>query len=679
MLKRSISILVSSFALWFLLIPTNSLAAGDATLFVNPSKGTFSVGETFTVSILLDTGGSFINATKASLSFPPDKLQVVSPSVGKSFIDIWVGQPKYSNSKGTLEFQGAVPSPGIKVSNGLVSTVTFRVKQTGIAEIKFMDDSAVLLNDGNGTDVLGRTNGAVYDLVLPPPQGPIVSSDTHPDQLTWYPNDSAIITWLDDPDVSSYSYILDNEPLTVPDNIPEGAENSTTYQQLKSGTNFFHIKALNGNVWGATTHFALNVDAQPPAEFEIDIAPSPRTTSRTPVIRFTTTDSHSGISHYEVKIVSIDKPTSETELSSQQFFIETQSPYIPEILPLGKYDVIVRAYDLAGNIREEVIKAQILTSLGITRSYLTSPPAWLWLLAGLLLVILILVYFLVRNWRKTIRLQERQSGIKHSSIREKHALLKNLTDKYGKRGKKTKIAILFFLFVSASFVFQIDKVNAVEEIGRLNPPIIIGISENISNEDVFYISGKHPTPRAQINVYVQNVDTGATIRFESYVDEKGDWFFADREVLGVGEYDVWADAEIDFNQSPSTQSRRIKVDSVVIDLGFTRINKEFIYGLLSVILSLTLLALVYYITKQVRDTHKRNKLISGEIKELERELSKAFDELHAQIELEIENLLRIRKTRKLRESELELERKLLLDLELVKSHLKEELSELESM
>lgn len=656
--------------------PNDVYSAGDATLFVNPSKGTFSVGETFTVSILLDTGGSFINATKATLSFPPDKLQVVSPSVGKSFIDIWVGQPKYSNSKGTLEFQGAVPSPGIKVSNGLVSTVTFRVKQTGLAEIKFLDDSAVLLNDGNGTNVLGRTTGAVYDLVLPPPQGPIVSSDTHPDQLTWYQNDSTILSWLPDSDVTSYSYILDDEPLTIPDNIPEGNDLGTSYKQLKSGTNYFHIKALSKDVWGATTHFAINVDNTEPAEFNVEIDPSARTSSRTPIIRFATTDAHSGISHYELKIVSTDKPTSETELSSQQFFIETESPYIPEILPLGKYDIIVRAYDQAGNVREEVVGAHILTGLGITRSYITSPPAWLWLLLILVFIIVVLIMLLIRNWHKTLHLQDINKGQRHSALKEKHALLKHLSSKY-----KKKVAVVTLLFLTMSTMLGFNTRNAHAEIvqDRIYPPIIIGVSQNISNEDIFYISGKHPTPKAKINIFVQNIDTGATIRFDSYVDDKGDWFYADSRVLGVGEYDVWANAELDLNESATTQSVRVKVDSVVIDLGFTRINKEFIYGFISLVLLVCLIILSWYTFKQFVTTRRRNKIVNSEILEIERELNKAFDELHSHIESEVEDLLKIRKSRKLREEELELERKLLLDLELVKSHLKEELSELEAI
>src|SRR3989344_1767081 len=134
--KSRILILTQIVVVLFFSIATSvplSANAGAATFFLSPTSGTFAVGETFSVSVYVNTGGNFINTIEANLVFPPDKLQVVSPSIGKSFIEIWVGQPQYSNIDGTISFRGAVPSPGINVSQGLISTITFRVKATGRA------------------------------------------------------------------------------------------------------------------------------------------------------------------------------------------------------------------------------------------------------------------------------------------------------------------------------------------------------------------------------------------------------------------------------------------------------------------------------------------------------------------------------------------------------------------
>ena len=117
-----------------------------ASLLVSPSAGTFTVGSTFDVSVFIDTEGKSMNTIKASMNFSPDKLQLVSPSVGKSIIEVWTAPPKFNNQTGIVDLQGGIPG-GINVKNGLVTTVTFRVKSVGSAIFKFLDDSRVLLND----------------------------------------------------------------------------------------------------------------------------------------------------------------------------------------------------------------------------------------------------------------------------------------------------------------------------------------------------------------------------------------------------------------------------------------------------------------------------------------------------------------------------------------------------
>ena len=128
------SLLLSVFFFLFFL-PSDSRAA---TFLLSPSSGTFSIGSTFSVSILLDTKGQSINALEVALSFPPDMLQIVSPSTGKSVIGVWTDTPNFDNANGKMDLQGGIPG-GITVSNGLVSTVTFRVKSVGEGGVKFLD------------------------------------------------------------------------------------------------------------------------------------------------------------------------------------------------------------------------------------------------------------------------------------------------------------------------------------------------------------------------------------------------------------------------------------------------------------------------------------------------------------------------------------------------------------
>src|SRR5882724_1642712 len=89
--------------LFIFFIPKVSWAT---SLSVTPTSGTFFVGSTFDVSLLLDTKGKSINALTVSLSFPPDKLQVISPSLGQSIVGVWTIPPKFNNNNGTVNLEG---------------------------------------------------------------------------------------------------------------------------------------------------------------------------------------------------------------------------------------------------------------------------------------------------------------------------------------------------------------------------------------------------------------------------------------------------------------------------------------------------------------------------------------------------------------------------------------------
>src|SRR3989338_8955050 len=121
----------------FLVLPSITFAA---TLSISPSTGTFSVGSTFEASLFLNTEGKSINALSVSLKYPPDMLQVVSPSTGKSVVGIWTVAPKWDNQVGKIDLQGGIPG-GITASGGMVTTITFRVKTVGEAVVKFLDNS----------------------------------------------------------------------------------------------------------------------------------------------------------------------------------------------------------------------------------------------------------------------------------------------------------------------------------------------------------------------------------------------------------------------------------------------------------------------------------------------------------------------------------------------------------
>jgi hypothetical protein len=134
-----------------------------ATLSYSPASGSYTVGKTFTVGIYAGSADQAMNAASGVVSFPPDKLQVVSISKAGSIFSVWVQEPSYSNTVGTVSFEGIILNPGYKGASGKILTVTFKVKAAGTASITFSSSSA-LANDGLGTNILKGIGTAKFVL-----------------------------------------------------------------------------------------------------------------------------------------------------------------------------------------------------------------------------------------------------------------------------------------------------------------------------------------------------------------------------------------------------------------------------------------------------------------------------------------------------------------------------------
>jgi len=405
--------------LFFTFISPNKANAAGASLYLSPASGTFFVGSTFDVSVFVNTGGEDVNAVEINIKFNPEKLQVASPTAGKSFIEVWVSQPTYSNTTGEMSFIGGIPTPGINTTAGLVSTVTFRAISPGSTTILFLDSSKVLRNDPKGTNILTSMGRGVYELLIPPPEGPEVFSPTHPDKNKWYKNNNPTFSWEKEEGVTDFSYSFDRDPTGVPDNVSEGNHTSVSYSDVGDGIWYFHVKAKKAEVWGGVSHYLVQIDTTPPAAFTPEVEPSSKTTERQPLISFITTDALSGMDYYQIKYVDI---TPERKEIATGFFIEAASPYKLPSLEIGKYLIVVRAADIAGNYREGTVKIQIFPE-GITISkrgiqYREYSLPW-WILAAVLIIILVLIGFYL--WRK----YRRQFLVKKDRITEMEKRIEN--------------------------------------------------------------------------------------------------------------------------------------------------------------------------------------------------------------------------------------------------------------
>jgi hypothetical protein len=257
--------LIFFFSVSLLAFPFAAKGA-DAELYLSPSSGSFLAGSTFTVSVFLNTGGNEINTVWADLEFPPEILQITSPTAGTSFIKEWLTPPNYSNEKGIISFRGGIPG-GISTSAGLVSSITFRTVASGVAKIKFSQASKILLNDGKGTDILRNLVNGEYQILVPPPEGPVVFSPTHPNPDTWYSDSSPSFSWEKEDGVAGYSWSFSQNPQERPEGATKGLETASSFDKVGDGIWYFHIRQQKNGIWGKTSHVQVRIDTSPPGDF----------------------------------------------------------------------------------------------------------------------------------------------------------------------------------------------------------------------------------------------------------------------------------------------------------------------------------------------------------------------------------------------------------------------------
>lgn len=324
----------------FLFIP---LVAQGAALYLMPQFQTVYRGDSFIVDVWLDSEGEEINAVDIGLTFPSNLLEAVDFSKGNSILTLWRKEPKIQNTE--ISFLGGVP--GGFNGKGLLAKISFLGKAAETSKISFKESSKVLLNDGKATLAELSFLDGNYEIIEKPEGLPIIFSKSHPDQNKWS-NNNFHIQWDLDED-TQYSYLLSYDPLARPDDVPDKPEGELiwmgdmTYKGLEDGIYYFTLKQkTTGEDWSEKISYRAMVDTIPPEEFSLKIGQKPTVFEGQYFLNFSTTDNTSGIEYYEVK-------------EGKRDWEKAVSPYLLKEQALGK-EIIVRAYDKAGNYREANIK-----------------------------------------------------------------------------------------------------------------------------------------------------------------------------------------------------------------------------------------------------------------------------------------------------------------------------------
>ncbi len=332
-------------------------AAQAATLSVSPGTGVYTSNSNFTVRVVVNTSGKPINAAEGTLNFNPSELSVVSVNRSGSIFNLWVAEPSFSNSGGTVSFSGGLPS-GYTGSSGNIMTVTFKAKGSGASKVSF-SSASVLANDGAGTNVLTSMNGGTFTIqaAAPTPEAeeviveyvapantpgaPSVTSSTHADQKQWHTSKEAVLNWSVPDGVIAVRTLLDSRATAVPTKVYDSPIRTITLNDLDEGVSYFHVQFKNADGWGKVSHYRLAVDSQKPTEIKISKPENADTNNPEQQLLVEVTDATSDVTKFKVQVdggemfeVTRDNATGTIKL--------------PSVGP-GYHTVIIEALDEAGN------------------------------------------------------------------------------------------------------------------------------------------------------------------------------------------------------------------------------------------------------------------------------------------------------------------------------------------
>lgn len=290
-------------------------------------------------------------------------------------------EPSFSNSNGTVNFEGIVLNPGFTGEAGKILTINFKAKAVGEAALTFFSAS-VLANDGEGTNILTTLGQANFNLtslykdsafLLTAPQAttavkaaerlpaPQITSPTHPDPNRWYAKGDAEFQWHVTSDTTAVRLLASR----IPNDVPTFTYNRPLRQKKVSGFEdgvwYFHAQLKNNNGWGDIAHFRFQIDTEKPRSFEIqEIAREDKTNPKARFI-FNAEDKTSGIDYYKVRID--DGKEQIWRSNNDKAVFET-----PALKP-GKHVLIAQAVDKAGNALAnsadfivEALKPPLITS-----------------------------------------------------------------------------------------------------------------------------------------------------------------------------------------------------------------------------------------------------------------------------------------------------------------------------
>ena len=368
------------------------------------------------------------------------------------------------------------------------------------------------------------------------------------------------------------------------------------------------------------------------------------------------------------------------------FFIETNSPY-SQRLEIGRYNVVVRAFDKAVNYFQAERRLtianpifEIIQERGIRLGGSLLIP-WKYAAVIGLVLLLLLASFVYQLWHWHRRFEESLAAGAHTHP----AIASKLQELEAKRReyKSGGLKLLWWLlvFVMSGFIFFAPPAQAqtatTTSTADIEPPVITLFPKSLSNDEILYIGGRAGAPNAAVQIYLQNIETGATQTKSALTDKSGAWFYTFPNFLSSGKYIIWTQLRVGEAVSPPSSQMAIEVAPAAFQFGSRRLSYEDLYLILFLAFALTTLLLIAAIIYFNHRYQEKKRRLLREISEAEESIRRGFALLRHDIEAELAIVRKFRMSRELSMEEKLREEKMLKDLDSVSRYLGHEVWEIE--
>jgi Bacterial Ig-like domain len=362
---RSIHALILSLVI---VAGTQNLFA--ANIILSPSSGSYKVGKTFTIDVMLSGNKDAVNAVSGKLSYPSDVIEIVSFSKSGSFISMWAEEPSFSNAEGSASFEGVALNPGFSSASGKVISVIFKAKRAGSASVDLKSGS-VLANDGEATDILGTLGSASFTIADPVEDAPAVkdtlkvetpttpvvvtapkvavvttpkpaiTSSSYPDSTKWYSSRNASFEWTVPSSVTAVRTLYSDKETANPTKVYDPAITNRSFMTDGDGVMYMHVQFKGAGGWSDVSHYKFQIDTQAPESVKASFPDGIITTNPTPSVLALAEDKLSGIESFSIAV------DNETPVI---YPVDVSNLYRLPKKPSGKHTVVLGALDKAGNL-----------------------------------------------------------------------------------------------------------------------------------------------------------------------------------------------------------------------------------------------------------------------------------------------------------------------------------------